>query len=202
MAPFETLKARFGTLAGIGKPSPTGARRAVRDKEPRVYRLADDGRIPNSRLPLLIYAGAIDLRGAADPAALIEEVFLRHGWGRSWRNGIYRYAHYHSRTHEALGVARGSASVQFGGPKGIEVSLQAGDVAALPAGTGHQCFEASRDFLVVGAYPADGEYDECRGSAQEHARALATISRVPVPRADPVGGPYGALRRVWGAPAP
>ena len=198
---FELLKAKLEALTGLGKPSPAAARGAVRNREPTPYRLKDDGRIPNNPLPLLIYPGALHLADAADPAAVIEEVFLRHGWGEAWRNGIYPYAHYHSRIHEALGVARGSAGVEFGGPGGIEVSLQAGDVAVLPAGTGHRCLEASRDFLVVGAYPPEGEYDECRGSAEEHARALRTIPQVPVPRADPVAGPYGPLRKLWGKPA-
>ena len=81
----------------------------------------------------------------------IEELF--DGWGDSWRNGIYDYAHYHSRIHEVLGVARGQARVRFGGAKGRALKLKAGDGVILPAGTGHELLSGSKDLLVIGAYP-------------------------------------------------
>ena len=38
-------------------------------------------------------------------------------WGRGQRHdGIYSFVHYHSMIHEALGIARGNARVQLGGP--------------------------------------------------------------------------------------
>jgi uncharacterized protein YjlB len=115
-----------------------------------------------SRLPLVIYRNAVRLTGASDPAALFEVLFARHGWKGSWRDGIYDFSHYHSRTHEVLGLARGTAGVRFGGARGRIIWLKAGDVAILPAGTGHQRIEASPDLLVVGVYLNPDRYDECR----------------------------------------
>jgi len=67
----------------------------------------------------------------------------------------------------------------------------------LPAGTGHQRLAASKDLLVVGAYPSSGSYDECRPSTAEHDRALTTILKVALPQKDPVYGPNGPLTRLW-----
>jgi uncharacterized protein YjlB len=77
------------------------------------------------------------------------------------------------------------------------VGLKAGDVAILPAGTGHECVEASADLLVVGAYPTPSRYDECRASVEEHDAARKRIARVPTPKNDPVYGSEGPLLRLW-----
>ena len=53
------------------------------------------------------------------------------------------------------------------------------------------------DLLVIGAYPPDGHYDLCRGTSAEHARALGTIPRVPLPQTDPLFGAEGPLTRLW-----
>jgi uncharacterized protein YjlB len=167
--------------------------------EPEAILFADDGFVPNNpRLPFVIYRGAIDLIGVVDPEEAIEKVFRRNGWGDMWRNGIYPYIHYHSMIHEGLGIARGKARVRFGGNKGQEIELTQGDVAVLPAGTGHQCLSHSHDLMVIGAYPRTGRYDLCRDSKGDHDKALLSIPQVPLPDTDPVFGKTGPLLRLWG----
>jgi uncharacterized protein YjlB len=166
--------------------------------EPETFLFADDGSVPNNpSLPFLIYRGAIDLIGTPDPEEAIERAFRKNGWGGLWRNGIYPYVHYHSMIHEGMAVARGRAKVRFGGGQGQEIELEKGDVVVLPAGTGHQCLWHSKDLMVIGAYPKSGRYDLCRGSKREHAQALKTIPRVPLPDTDPVFGKHGPLLRLW-----
>ena len=97
-----------------------------------------------------------------------------------------------------LGIARGRGRVQFGGLKGRTIELKAGDVAILPAGTGHQSLSASDDFLVIGAYPPVGTYDECTKSEDRKA-ALKAIPKVARPRKDPVYGGAGPLLKIWNA---
>jgi len=158
--------------------------------------LADDGKIPNSRLPLLIYRRAFELSGP-DPAAVIERRFAEQGWGGLWRNGIYSYHHYHSTAHEVLGCYRGSAQVKFGGESGIVEELEAGDVVIIPAGVGHKNLGANADFGVVGAYPSGQHYDMKYGKPGERPRADENIARVPLPETDPVFGKDGPLLKHW-----
>jgi uncharacterized protein YjlB len=194
----ESLKKTLETVTGINKPSAGAIRSSVRPRKPRTLMFKDDGETPNNpRFPFVSYRSVVGLAAAKDPAAVFEELFEANGWVDAWRDGIYDYLHYHSRTHEVLGIARGKARVRFGGNHGKILELQAGDVAILPAGTGHQRISASKDFLVVGAYPESGTYDECTSSAEDHDRALRSIPKVSAPPKDPVFGAKGPLRDVW-----
>jgi len=166
------------------------------DIEPLTFVFADDGLVPNNPMPFLVYKAAIDVANA-HPEKTIEGLFGVHGWGEMWRNGVYDFLHYHATVHEALGVARGHARVRFGGDQGREFDIAAGDVAILPAGTGHQCISASPDFCVVGAYPPGPPMDLVRPSKEAHAKAQKTIPQVKVPKTDPVRGADGPLVRLW-----
>jgi uncharacterized protein YjlB len=96
-----------------------------------------------------------------------------------------------------MAIARGRATVRFGGDNGQEIEIAPGDAVILPAGTGHQLLNQSQELVVIGAYPPNGKYDLCRGSKAEHAKALASIRNVPRPATDPVFGPQGPLIALW-----
>jgi uncharacterized protein YjlB len=164
--------------------------------EPLTFVFADDGLVPNNPMPFLVYKGAVDVENG-HPEKTIEGLFGANGWGDMWRNGVYDFPHYHATVHEALGIARGHARVRFGGDRGREIEVRAGDVAILPAGTGHQCLSASADFSVVGAYPPGEKMQVTRPTPENHAHALQTIPLVELPKSDPVLGADGPLVRLW-----
>ena len=154
---------------------------------PERHRFADDGAIPNSSLAVLVYHGVEDC----------EARFARHGWGGSWRDGIFDFHHFHSTAHEALGILAGRATVQLGGPAGERFAVGPSDVLVLPAGTGHCRIDSSGDLLVAGAYPRGQQWDLRRGDPAEHDEVLANIAAVALPETDPVLGPDGPLVELW-----
>ena len=162
--------------------------------EPRLEYFEDDGQFPNSRLPLLLYVQAVE---QPSPEAM-ERLFARNGWPPAWRATVFTYHHYHSKSHECLGVASGHATLQLGGPKGREFKVSAGDVVVIPAGVVHKRIVSSADFLVVGCYPPGQEdWDLLRGNPDERPKADENIARVPLPKTDPVTGAGGALLQHW-----
>ena len=148
--------------------------------------LRDGGSIPNNpRLPVVLHRGAV----APGDAGAAEALFRRHGWRPSWRNGIHDWHHYHSNAHEALAIVSGEVRVKLGGEEGVELSLMAGDVVVLPAGTGHRNLGAEGDLLVVGAYPhGSAPPDQLHGAPEEAERARRTVAATPDPETDPVSG--------------
>ena len=166
---------------------------------PDTLRLLAAPPYPNSRLPVLLYRGAL----RADPAAM-ERAFAAAGWANSWRKGIYRFHHFHSIAHEVLGIAAGRVTVRFGGPAGADAVLAAGDVAVIPAGVAHCNAGDDGDLLVVGAYPGGSRFDTLRGDPADYEDAARRAAAVPVPDRGPVAGYdslHATLRELWGAPA-
>jgi uncharacterized protein YjlB len=155
----------------------------------------DNGVVPNNRLPLVLYRGALADDG--DRAGACERMFAANGWPDAWRNGIYGHHHYHSTAHEVLGIARGDARVRLGGESGKIVELHAGDVVVIPAGVAHKREAASGDLLVIGAYPRGQRPDHCRAEQGMHDKAAVNVAGVPLPGADPVTGDAGPLLDCW-----
>jgi len=156
----------------------------------------DDGVIPNSRYALLLYRHALDLEGE-DPASRVQKQFASYNWSNSWINGIYAFHHYHSTSHEVLGIYSGSATVRLGGEQGHDFTVQAGDAIAIPAGVGHKNLGSSNDFGVVGAYPDGRQWDLLTGRPGERPKADQNIAALPMPDTDPIYGTDGPLRKLW-----
>lgn len=163
---------------------------------PETLLFTDDGRIPNSKYPLLVYRKAFSVPGAAG-AAWLENRFAANRWTNSWRNGVFPYHHYHSISHEVLGIYGGSALLHLGGEKGGQVRVHAGDILVIPAGVGHKKLTASADFGVVGAYPDGRTYDVLRGEPGERPQADKNITALPLPATDPLLGNENGLVRLW-----
>jgi uncharacterized protein YjlB len=144
--------------------------------------------IPNHpSFPVLVYRGVESVAAGADACRAL---FAEHGWRGSWVGGVFGFHHFHSTSHEVLGVVAGHARLELGGPQGRAFDVSAGDVLVLPAGTGHRRAASGAGFSVVGAYPAGEErYDLLRGDDPAAvAAARERIAALGAPPQDPVGG--------------
>ena len=168
-----------------------------KEAEVKTLYLKENGNFPNNPdLPVLIYKNVFDLAGS-DPAAIIEKVFAENNWGGSWRNGIYSFHHYHSTAHEALGVYAGWAEVQLGGPESEIIRIEKGDLVVLPVGTAHKKINSGDGFAVVGTYPDGQTWDINYGKPEELEMAKLSISKVALPKNDPVFGTGGKMFSYW-----
>lgn len=151
-----------------------------------------NGRVPNSRFPVLLHRGVIKPAPGQDMADAVEETFRRNDWLNNWRElGVYDYYHYHSTSHEVLGMARGSITLRLGGEGGTVVTMAPGDVLVLPAGTSHTRLDNSPDSHMVGGYPEGRDWDLIRDeevSEADFRAAIKLIGSLPIPARDPATG--------------
>lgn len=164
--------------------------------KPQYHFVKDDGIFPNSRLPILYYRGVLDLPKLF-PARYVKQLFKKNNWTNNWKQGIFTCHHYHSTTHEVLGIVRGETLLQLGGEKGITLFVEKGDVLIIPAGVAHMNLGKENDVSCIGAYPGGREYDMKYGKTRERPAADRNIASVPLPETDPVFGERGELLKAW-----
>ena len=158
--------------------------------------LQDDGVFRNSRLPALLYKDVLDIP-VLFPATHVRHLFEKNDWSNSWDAGIFEYHHYHSITHEVLGIYKGQTKLQLGGPSGPKIFIEKGDVLIIPAGVAHKNLGAEDSVGVIGAYPDGREYDMNYGKPGERPGTDKNINSISVPVSDPVMGEHKGLTTIW-----
>lgn len=187
---FNALLTGLGLTYGQGRIRHAAANTA----KVEVFSLRANDWVPNNdQLPVIVYRNALEAGDGREAA--YEDLFTRNGWPPQWRNGVYPFHHYHSLGHEVLGFSNGSARLMLGGPNAREVEVRGGDIALLPAGTGHCNLGSDADFKVIGAYPPNQSFDILRAAPSREQ--LARIHDLPFPDIDPVQGATGPVTREW-----
>ncbi|EYE92394.1 cupin domain-containing protein [Aspergillus ruber CBS 135680] len=157
-------------------------------------------RIPNTSIqskPLLIYHGAFN----ASPSELKIRFNSIGVVEPQWVYGMFPQSHFHSTTHEVLGVVSGTARLCFGGegnPDRFEPTVKKGDLMIVPAGVSHRLLDelgSGESFKMVGAYPKDKDWDMCYGKQGEEEK-VKDIERVVWFHKDPLFGVDGPALHV------
>ncbi|MCW3077695.1 MAG: cupin protein [Bacteroidetes bacterium] len=161
-----------------------------------VYHINDNGIFPNSELPVIIYKRVLDLPYLFASNA-VRKLFKSNNWKNSWKSGVFEYHHYHSITHEVMGVAGGSTTILFGGDSGIKIVIEKGDVIIIPAGVAHKNLGKQNQVTCIGAYPEGKEYDMNYGKPGERPATDNKVKQAPRPLTDPVFGVNAGIAEYW-----
>lgn len=161
----------------------------------RLILLSDNGIFPNNKLPVVVYKNAFEY--SDEISAVFKDAFLQNNWYNFWEAGIFTYHHYHSNTHEVMGVCSGNTILQFGGDEGEKLRIEAGDVIVIPAGVAHKNLMEENAVTCIGAYPDGREYDMNYGNPDERPGADRNIANVSIPDFDPLFGKNAGLSEIW-----
>lgn len=154
----------------------------------------DDGTIPNSKLPVIVYYSITDV---IDKSTWFEQNFAKNNWLNNWRDIILPYDHFHSNTHEILGISKGIVTLNIGGAKGKQLLLSAGDALLLPAGVGHYFVSSAGAYEVVGGYPDGGNWNLLQELGADKDSIYAEIDSLEIPQLDPIHGLDGPMHKYW-----
>ena len=160
------------------------------------YTSKPEGKIPNSRFPLLVHRNAIPGGGTE----AVKMRFRETGWGNNWEYpGVYHYPHFHSTSHECLGCAQGwmEFNLSVGESGWTRVRIEAGDVIVMPAGVSHEHVDASDDIMMCGGYAGGRDWDNIQEAFltdELYYQACKNIMSLPIPEKDPA---TGEIMRQW-----
>lgn len=168
----------------------------MKSTDPLLYYFDDDGITPNNSLPVLIYKNVFS-QIKEDLAANLEKIFQQNNWTGNWRDIILDKDHYHSSSHEVLGISKGSVDLQLGGANGKQFLVSAGDVLILPAGVAHSSLSDRQDYEVIGGYPEGRSWDMIYCEPEKYQKAKIEIEKLPLPKTDPLFGAKGPLIDKW-----
>jgi len=149
----------------------------------------NNGIIPNNKLPVLIYKNTLQD---------FEFCFSQNEWTNNWQDIILPTDHFHSNTHEVLGLQSGHARLKIGGQQGEIISVEKGDVLILPAGVGHYSVDNTLAYQFIGGYPNGADWNLKFSLKNEDIQSILTeIANIPIPEKDPVFGIDGPLFDYW-----
>jgi uncharacterized protein YjlB len=160
------------------------------------YFLKENFIFPNSPYPALHYKKVLNLVAHHEVKSIMD-LFKENNWTNNWEAGIFTYHHYHSNTHEVIGIADGSTDLQLGGDAGKILFIEKGDVLVIPAGVAHKNLGAENQVVCVGGYPDGKDYDMNYGKLGERPQTDENIAQVAVPLTDPVYGTSQGLVQIW-----
>lgn len=163
---------------------------------PEILVLVDNGLFPNSKLPVLHYKKVLKLPKLF-AGRKVKRIFSRNNWGNNWKDGVYTFDHYHSITHEVLGVIKGSTTLQLGGEDGLKINVGKGDMLVIPAGVAHQNLGNEQQVICIGGYPEGKDFDMNFGKPGERPQTDANIAALKIPETDPLTGKNGSVPTIW-----
>jgi hypothetical protein len=119
---LKRVKEGVEKLTGLGRPFWREVEKAVRLHKPRSFNFDDDGLIPNSPLPLVIYRGVVCLTETNDLAVLFEVLFAPAA-GKDRGAMVFTISRIFIPAPMKFWASHGKVLGRFGGVRGRVIEL-------------------------------------------------------------------------------
>jgi uncharacterized protein YjlB len=163
---------------------------------PEVFYFKEDGITPNNTLPVIVYRDVLKSDKIKSDTSL-KILFESNKWTNNWADIIMTENHYHSTTHEVIGVNKGQVTLKISGKEGRVFTIKSGDVILIPAGVGHFSLSNETSYEAIGGYPNGAEWDVIFDEVDKYGEAIERINQLSIPKTDPVFGVKGYLFKYW-----